>query len=284
MSEEQKIPADVRNPNLKTKTGVEHFPEDSHAPKPLNDINQSMEVHKHPHHMMHKKRWFEYLLEFLMLFLAVFLGFIAENYREHYIEHKREKKFAVQLLSDLRKDSAFFSARKQIIEKTFAKSWMIELFKEKKHPTDAEIADNFLKVFWHFTALLTNTTFTQMKTSGSLRYVRNLTLTTELQNYYDVLAASVNTGTDEATTFLRNYMLPWYVKHIKTQDIDSTTNTVSNSNSTIIDRTQKTDQEVINITNTYRLIVLGIQETWYIPAAAQADTLIGMLKREYHLK
>ncbi len=31
-----------------------------------------MEVHKHPHHVMHKKKWGEYLLEFFMLFLAVF--------------------------------------------------------------------------------------------------------------------------------------------------------------------------------------------------------------------
>ena len=41
-----------------------------------------MEVHKHPHHITHKKKWGEYLLEFLMLFLAVFLGFVAENIRE----------------------------------------------------------------------------------------------------------------------------------------------------------------------------------------------------------
>ena len=43
-------------------------------PQPTN-----MEVHKPPRHVMHKKKWSEYLLEFLMLFLAVFLGFIAEN-------------------------------------------------------------------------------------------------------------------------------------------------------------------------------------------------------------
>jgi len=40
-----------------------------------------MEVHKHPHHVMHKKKWGEYLLEFLMLFLAVFLGFVAKSLR-----------------------------------------------------------------------------------------------------------------------------------------------------------------------------------------------------------
>src|SRR3954464_7820493 len=91
---------------------------------PINDtetINQiqeteNMEVHKHPHHVTHKKKWGEYLLEFLMLFLAVFLGFIAENQREHIVEHQREKKFARRLLSDLRQDSIFFELRIKRLE------------------------------------------------------------------------------------------------------------------------------------------------------------------------
>jgi hypothetical protein len=49
-----------------------------------------MEVHKHPHHVMHKKKWNEYLLEFFMIFFAVFLGFLAENRREHIVEHRPE--------------------------------------------------------------------------------------------------------------------------------------------------------------------------------------------------
>ena len=43
-----------------------------------NQEIENMEVHKHPHHVTHKKKWGEYVLEFLMLFLAVFLGFLAE--------------------------------------------------------------------------------------------------------------------------------------------------------------------------------------------------------------
>src|SRR6266478_8419489 len=75
---------------------------------PINQIQETenMEVHKHPHHVTHKKKWGEYLLEFLMLFLAVFLGFIAENQREHIVEHQQEKQFATQMLSDLRNDTA----------------------------------------------------------------------------------------------------------------------------------------------------------------------------------
>jgi hypothetical protein len=45
-----------------------------------------MDVHKHPHQVMHKKKGGEYLLECFMLFLAVFLGFVAENIREASVE------------------------------------------------------------------------------------------------------------------------------------------------------------------------------------------------------
>src|SRR5205085_3996197 len=66
---------------------------------------EKMEVHKHPHHVTHKKKWGEYLLEFLMLFLAVFLGFLAENLREQTVEHHREKEYVQSLVEDLKSDT-----------------------------------------------------------------------------------------------------------------------------------------------------------------------------------
>ncbi|HUS01688.1 MAG TPA: hypothetical protein VMY77_08175 [Chitinophagaceae bacterium] len=64
-----------------------------------------MEVHKHPHHVTHKKKWTEYLLEFFMLFLAVFLGFVAENIREDSVEHRREKEYIKSLVQNLKDDT-----------------------------------------------------------------------------------------------------------------------------------------------------------------------------------
>lgn len=64
-----------------------------------------MEVHKHPHHVTHKKKWTEYLLEFFMLFLAVFLGFVAENVREVSVEKHREKEYVASMVEDLQQDS-----------------------------------------------------------------------------------------------------------------------------------------------------------------------------------
>lgn len=70
---------------------------------------ENMEIHKHPHHVTHKKKWGEYLLEFLMLFLAVFLGFLVENYREHQIEKERGKQYIESFYEDLKTDTAKIS-------------------------------------------------------------------------------------------------------------------------------------------------------------------------------
>ena len=74
--------------------------------KKINDKPETpnMEVHKHPHHATHKKKWGEYFLEFLMIFLAVFLGFVAENLREHEAEKKRGKEYIHSFYEDLKYD------------------------------------------------------------------------------------------------------------------------------------------------------------------------------------
>ena len=62
-----------------------------------------MEVHQHSH--TPRKKWAHYFWEFLMLFLAVFCGFLAEYQLEHVIEQQREKKYAISLFEDLKKDT-----------------------------------------------------------------------------------------------------------------------------------------------------------------------------------
>lgn len=65
-------------------------PEDENsidAGQPLNDLtpsNETMEVHKHPHHVMHKKKWENTCWNspcFFWLFSLVFWLKISENTR-----------------------------------------------------------------------------------------------------------------------------------------------------------------------------------------------------------
>jgi hypothetical protein len=80
------------------------FPGDIKTTFPNQD-NENMEVHKHPHHIAHKKKWGEYILEFLMLFLAVFLGFLTENYRETLVNKEKEHHYMQNMVADLKSDT-----------------------------------------------------------------------------------------------------------------------------------------------------------------------------------
>ena len=119
MSEEQNIPDEQKEISNEQSENVNENPQPESA-EPLHKdsfgqtINYSpqtenMEVHKHPHHVTHKKKWGEYLLEFFMLFFAVFLGFVAENIRENTVEKHREKQFMVSLVKDLELDTSELS-------------------------------------------------------------------------------------------------------------------------------------------------------------------------------
>src|SRR5436190_15619569 len=150
---------------------------------PINQIQETenMEVHKHPHHVTHKKKWGEYLLEFLMLFLAVFLGFIAENQREHIVEQQREKKFARRLLSDLRQDSLFFETRIKLLEeRQKAHKRFLKIMTNPVPAADWAVMREFVPLLTATSNDFTTATYNQMKTSGSLRYIDNDSLTTAL--------------------------------------------------------------------------------------------------------
>ena len=73
---------------------------------PLNTYNLQpttpMEVHHHPH--VEKKSFKEYLLEGLMIFLAVTMGFFAESIRENITKHEKEHHLMEMLVEDLKAD------------------------------------------------------------------------------------------------------------------------------------------------------------------------------------
>src|SRR5438046_10732909 len=108
MSEDQNITGEGSTDNSQQSTEDPSQSTGESQPQIINYQLQpaNMEVHKHPHHVTHKKKLGEYLLEFLMIFLAVTLGFIAENVREHFTEHRNAKILAQSLFEDVKKDTA----------------------------------------------------------------------------------------------------------------------------------------------------------------------------------
>ncbi len=151
-----------------------------------------MEVHHHTHSSHGKKNWKTYFWEFLMLFLAVFCGFLAEYQLEHMIEHQREKKYAVSLLEDLKKDTADFNfdipAWKRIMSSIDTIRQEIEKSPDKRNALllykHAAYARNFENFEYH------DRTIEQLKNGGNFRLIRKTALADSLMDY-DVIIKSV---------------------------------------------------------------------------------------------
>ena len=155
-----------------------------------NQETENMEVHKHPHHVTHKKKWGEYLLEFLMLFLAVFLGFVAENIREHNVEREREKEYIESLIADLKSDQQVLAQHIVHVKSGLAMTdSMIGLLNRP-----SLIAGNTGQLYY-FARLaprlkplsISNRTLEQLKNSGNFRLIRNLITSNKIMNYYEKL-------------------------------------------------------------------------------------------------
>ena len=154
-----------------------------------------MEVHHHSHHG--KKKWTEYFWEFLMLFLAVFAGFLAENQREHYVEKKREKQFILSIIRDLESDTLILS---QTIAVQRESNKMIDtLITLLKSPDRSKFTGRIYFLAKSIplgdVGLVTiNKTYEQMKSSGNLRLIHDVSLVDTISYYYFIFDNSSQVG------------------------------------------------------------------------------------------
>ena len=242
-----------------------------------------MEVHAHTH--TERKKWTHYFWEFLMLFLAVFCGFLAEYQLEHTIEHQREKQFAKQLLADLRADSGFFAKRDASMAAMLKKhEAFYQLMIRTQKPTDKEILNSCLPLIYMYDILVTTGTYNQMKTSGGLRYIKNKNLINALQKYYEILLQRAIRASDFETTYYANNIDPFMLKHFRIQDFDFLGDSVKTKDPLILNRTNQTDQELLNIMEVYAGSHRAIRERLILPITKAINELLDLIKGEYHLK
>jgi len=143
-----------------------------------------MEVHAHTH--TPRKKWTHYLWEFLMLFLAVFCGFLAEYALEHKIEKDREKQFIQTMVADLKSDTTQIA---EIISYEYRREIMTDSLIELLSGIDHK---KFGSEIYFYARSLTrpryffpnDRTLQQLKNSGSLRMIRNLSVSDSIM-YYD---------------------------------------------------------------------------------------------------
>jgi hypothetical protein len=144
-----------------------------------------MEVHKHPHHVTHKKKWGEYLLEFLMIFLAVFLGFVAENIRENYVERKSAKEYANLLIEDFTIDTLELNSAAHVWDLIIMAGDSLGnlLSNDAKSIKGGKLYfyEYLSSLRWNF--ISHDATIQQLKSSGALRYFRDTSLIRKIMNY-----------------------------------------------------------------------------------------------------
>jgi hypothetical protein len=251
---------------------------------PQTQETENMEVHHHAQHGHGKKTWKSYFWEFFMLFMAVFCGSLAELQLEHYIEHQREKKFAILLYNDLKSDTVYYNR----LDKNMLTG--IRKFKNKKTLllnskmlADSSFANIATDLWIAFGFNSTTTTFNQMKTSGSLRYMRNDSLIAKLSNYYDKIIPAISTYFDHINQKLHDQIEPIYAEYFNIFET-STSDITSEPANVYLNRSESSDMIIKNKLFQY---YLGINFVYKFPlqnTKERAVQLLSMLKEEYSLE
>jgi hypothetical protein len=193
----------------------ENISDEITPPENIDSINPNqeianMEVHKHPHHVTHKKKWGEYVLEFLMIFLAVFLGFVAENIRENIVDRHREKEYIESFIEDLKTDSSSLSEAITSIQRN--KTMIDSLMYLLSNP-GLNLSGNDLYFYARFVTKVNffksnDRTIAQLKNSGGLRLIRNQQASNSIMSYQQLLESlEINKEIEEKeTAFLYPYL------------------------------------------------------------------------------
>jgi hypothetical protein len=145
-----------------------------------------MEVHKHPHHVMHKKKWAEYLLEFFMIFFAVSLGFYAENMREKIADNAKTREYAKSLYEDLKQDSiTLHNFVTYHLWKQPKFDSLILLLGARDIQKNARLLYYYHLISWiAYSIKGSDATIQQLRSSGNLRYFNDIQLYNTITRYY----------------------------------------------------------------------------------------------------
>ena len=259
-----------------------------------------MEIHKHPHHVNHKKNWSEYFLEFLMLFLAVFLGFIAENIREHRVEQERAKQLAKNLYEELYADSV---AVQQCLTNRVRKEEECKYF--INYVKDSSLTDLSPRFFPAFATALIQIQYiifepddgilNQLRNSGELRYFKSSELQSEIGKL-SVKIAYVRTRNDKEYSFIESYSRPFTLKYFDFNWYENFTKQGSLSlinalkqnmqkveSGKILDPAQFNRREAQNIASYHLLMLRSTRQIQYKEYAEVNHNVLDLLRKEYHL-
>ena len=257
-----------------------------------------MEVHKHPHHVTHKKKWGEYLLEFFMLFLAVFLGFVAENIREHKVENNRAKEYALSLMQDLQNDTTAINAQVKsgniYIAITDSLLNISNSRLEGRNAAKFSFYTRFL--YWTSPLYWNRVTFEQIKNSGSLRYFKNYQLLQKLTKYNELVNEidgefGANGARGNMILNQINKIMDPGIHHEVSKYLLAALDTMSQQTkenffsikTELLENKREQIREMLNMTVVQQRN-LRFNDARLLSAKKVASELISDLKKEYHLE
>ena len=147
-----------------------------------------MEVHAHSH--TERKKWKNYFWEFFMLFLAVTLGFFVENQREHYVEHSRAKVFAKLLIDDLAADTAELNRATNVLNKIITAGDSLAYLLGSDETKKSQGGRLYYYEYWsgwRWNVISRDATLQQLKNSGALRYLGDISLIRKILSYEETV-------------------------------------------------------------------------------------------------
>jgi hypothetical protein len=146
-----------------------------------------MEVHTHTH--TPRKKWTHYFWEFLMLFLAVFCGFLAEYKLEQTIEQHREKDYMKSMVRDLRADiGGIDTASKLKLMRIGLADSLLALFEKKDFKNTSGRIYNIgglLSLRSYFNP--NDGTVQQLKNAGGLRLIKKINVVDSIEHYCNLI-------------------------------------------------------------------------------------------------
>ena len=263
----------------------------------LNQETENMEVHKHPHHVTHKKKLGEYLLEFLMLFLAVFLGFIAENIREHNVEHQRANDYSMSLMEEVVGDTvALNNSVSNYKNRTVNIDTLIQLLSGNVKQVPGGKLYYFSELSLYNNPIIFNkTTLLQLVNSGALRYFTNRKLIKCIGEYDQILQKVENSEASSQNILMEARRLQFKIFDSRFKNIYFKGQNINIMNSDSILLIKKTQFSLIN----YDPVILSEFTSWLnmrsanlkvgnnkilIDAQKKAIELLALLKKEYHFE
>jgi hypothetical protein len=232
-----------------------------------------------------RKKWTHYFWEFLMLFLAITLGFLVENRREHYIEHLRAKEYAALMHEDLKKDTAFFQngSGQFVMIKEHQDSLLLLLQNDFENVNRYDMIRHWINSVWALNFTFHEGTYEQMKSSGSLRYIRNIKLVNSIQEYYNGILPDIRHYHNIQSELTENRIVPFIEDHINYQEADFLRSTMNSNAPEFFDWNKR------NAIKLYNMIALlqnqnQFLNVFYIRAIEKARETMQILKKQYHLE